>query len=369
MDQTTYKDSAENHFEPDSRVNGNSVKGSRRKAVPKAFAIHSHAKESLLSKDSNVPVSYRGFRNLAALLLTLNIVREVMENFRTHGLVIADLGYLPWKNIEVLLLTYILVIPHIPLALLIERINCISASKEKKQFQMSKKLDQNVNTNTDDLPWTFQSISVLIAHIINIIGAFSIASYITWNYIQQPFIGMFAMINSMVVCLKLSSYALTNSDLKQSYILSQPVPALFLQNPYPSNLTFGNLFYFMVVPTLVYQPKYPQTTKFRLEFWIKRALEMIMSLIAIYIVSVQFALPIMNNYVSVSYTDSYMKAVLNLLDWTLRLSSVSLLVWLIGFFAVFHSFLNAVAEVTYFAGKCIHFCLLPTNKLQKENFI
>ena len=32
---------------------------------------------------------------------------------------------------------------------------------------------------------------------------------------------------------------------------------------YPANLTAGNLAYFLVVPTLIYQPSYPRSTRFR----------------------------------------------------------------------------------------------------------
>ena len=32
---------------------------------------------------------------------------------------------------------------------------------------------------------------------------------------------------------------------------------------YPNNLTAANLAYFLVVPTLIYQPSYPRSTRFR----------------------------------------------------------------------------------------------------------
>ncbi len=75
--------------------------------------------------------------------------------------------------------------------------------------------------------------------------------------------------------MKLASYALANRDLRDAFLENYPVEPLYVQAPYPHNLTIGNLMYFWWAPTLVYQPVYPRSSTFRPWFLLKRISEVV----------------------------------------------------------------------------------------------
>jgi diacylglycerol O-acyltransferase-1 len=82
-------------------------------------------------------------------------------------------------------------------------------------------------------------------------------------------------------------------------------------------------------------------------FVIKRVGECIGLSIIIWIVTAQYAAPLLHNSL----------VPLNKLDFiaiaerVMKLSTISLFCWLCGFYALFHSFLNALAEVLRFADR------------------
>jgi diacylglycerol O-acyltransferase-1 len=108
-----------------------------------------------------------------------------------------------------------------------------------------------------------------------------------------------------------------------------------------------NLCYFWMAPTLVYQPVYPRTSHIRWPFVAKRVLEMLGLSVFIWLTSAQYASPVLRNSLDKIAT----------LDWTsiveriMKLSTISLIIWLAGFFALFQSYLNALAEVMRFGDR------------------
>jgi diacylglycerol O-acyltransferase-1 len=125
------------------------------------------------------------------------------------------------------------------------------------------------------------------------------------------------------------------------------IPELYASCPYPENITISNLCYFWWAPTLVYQPVYPRSRRIRRSFVIKRTLESIGLSIVIWIVSAQYAAPLLQN----SLDKMASLDIISILERLMKLSTISLFCWLCGFYALFHSFLNALAEVMHFADR------------------
>lgn len=144
----------------------------------------------------------------------------------------------------------------------------------------------------------------------------------------------------MVVWLKQLSYAFTNRDLRDAFLEGVPPPELYRSCPYPHNITLRNLCYFWWAPTLVYQPVYPRSPEFRWGFFLKRVGETLGLSIAIWFLSAQFAAPVLKN--SIDALENLNVAVI--LERLMKLSTISLIIWLAGFFALFQSSLNALAE-------------------------
>lgn len=95
--------------------------------------------------------------------------------------------------------------------------------------------------------------------------------------------------DAVIVALKVSSYALTNRDLRDMYLESLPTPKLYASAPYPENINLSNLLYFWWAPTLIYQPVYPQTSSFRIGFFLKRSGEALGIVLALWFIISQYA--------------------------------------------------------------------------------
>lgn len=151
----------------------------------------------------------------------------------------------------------------------------------------------------------------------------------------------------MIVWLKQVSYAFTNRDLRDAFLEGSPTPEVYKSCSYPKNITLSNLCYFWWAPTLVYQPVYPRSGKFRWDFFLKRCGETIALSIAIWFLTVQYATPVLKN--SLPALGSLNIPII--LERLMKLSTVSLVIWLAGFFALFQSFLNALAELLEFGDR------------------
>lgn len=165
-------------------------------------------------------------------------------------------------------------------------------------------------------------------------------------------IGTLSEIHAVIVWLKTASYAFTNRDLRHAYLHpskreEDALPEIYNQCPYPQNITLDNLTYFWWAPTLVYQPVYPRTQKIRWVFVAKRMAEVFGLNAFMWIASAQYATPVLQNSLDQLATLN----IFGILERLMKLSTISLVIWLAGFFALFQSFLNALAEVMKFGDR------------------
>jgi len=169
----------------------------------------------------------------------------------------------------------------------------------------------------------------------------------------RPGLASFAELHAVIVWLKVCSYAFTNRDMRHAYVnassdpSSDALPSLYKGCSYPNNITLKNLSYFWWAPTLVYQPVYPSTDRIRWDFVARRALEFFILCVVIFVACAQYAVPLLQN----SLNDISELRLVNVLERILKLSTISLVCWLAGFFALFQSLLNMLAELTYFGDR------------------
>lgn len=227
----------------------------------------------------------------------------------------------------------------------------------------AKKRDGSTSPTEDQFK-KFQRTWKLIwtAHAINVTIALVFTTYIVYYYIHHPLIGTLTETHAIIVWLKTASYAFTNRDLRHAYL--HPVkgeldalPEIYRKCPYPQNITIGNLVYFWWAPTLVYQPVYPRTDKIRWVFVFKRLGEVVCLGAFIWFASAQYATPVLRNSLDKIASLNY----LSILERLFKLSTISLVIWLAGFFALFQSFLNALAEITKFGDRSFYdaWCMSP----------
>lgn len=195
---------------------------------------------------------------------------------------------------------------------------------------------------------TWQNIAW--AHGVNASLCLLVTTVIVYKYIHHPLIGTICELHAIIVWLKNCSYAFTNRDLRHALLNPKSaaiIPEIYSQCPYPSNVTLGNLSYFWWAPTLVYQPVYPRSTQIRWVFVIKRLGEAILLSVFIWVASAQYAAPVLRNSLNKIAT----LEVASIIERLMKLSTISLIIWLAGFFALFQSFLNALAEVMQFGDR------------------
>jgi len=179
-----------------------------------------------------------------------------------------------------------------------------------------------------------------------------ITSVVVYFFIHHPLIGTLSELHAIIVWLKTASYAFTNRDLRHAYLHpsrreEDALPEIYNKCPYPQNVTFNNLRYFWWAPTLVYQPVYPRSPKVRWAFVLKRLVEVFGLSVFMWIASAQYAAPVLRN----SMDTMLSMDLAMILERIMKLSTISLVIWLAGFFALFQSFLNALAEVTRFGDR------------------
>lgn len=199
---------------------------------------------------------------------------------------------------------------------------------------------------------SFRSIWTKIgwAHDLNMALCLLVTTVTVYKNIHHPLIGTICEIHAIIMFLKTWSYVLTNIELQGAFFdpdTTESLPKIYSGCHYPSNITLGNLCYFWWAPTLVYQPVYPRSSHIRWVFVAKRIAEGAGLSIFIWLASAQYAAPLLwNSLPKIDLLD--FPAIIERL---MKLSTISLIIWLAGFFAIFHSILNALAEVMRFGDR------------------
>ncbi|KAI1369222.1 diacylglycerol O-acyltransferase [Xylaria arbuscula] len=317
-------------------------------------AIHSKARPSTLSHDTQTSPSFVGFRNLMVIVLVVGNLRLVIENMQKYGnLICLTCHDFRQKDVLLGLLLYFLVPCHLFIAYLLELV-----AAKKARISRAQSIARGGSTSpTKEEQARFQATwsSIRLAHLSNASLALIVHGWAVYYHIYHPLIGTITELHVIIVYMKVISYALTNRDLRHAYLHPvkgelAAVPEIYASCPYPENITMGNLTYFWWAPTLIYQPVYPRTEKIRWVFVFKRLGETACLSVFIWFCSAQYAAPVLWNSLDKMHSLDFVSIVERLL----KLSTISLVIWLAGFFALFQSALNALAEIMRFGDRSFY---------------
>jgi diacylglycerol O-acyltransferase-1 len=153
----------------------------------------------------------------------------------------------------------------------------------------------------------------------------------------------------------LISYTLTNADLRVESLGKKKEEraqdseaedatigetAEVTQLTYPANISLGNFAYFLVAPTLCYQPNYPRTPHFRPVFFLKRVFEFLVFItfsklnqiatFALFFLIEQYAKPTLKNSLEIEIMNADKLNVVKLLKLSERILKLSV---------VFHTYI------------------------------
>lgn len=242
---------------------------------------------------------------------------------------------------------YALVPCHLFVAYTIE---LAAARQAKGVIGRRKKAESAEEKEQDQQLFRSSWIYAAVAHTINATLCLLLTTLGVYYYIHHPGIGTVLEFHVIIVWLKICSYAFTNRDLRHAMLHPSPnalLPEIYNSCPYPQNISVSNLTYFWWAPTLVYQPVYPRTSHIRWSFVAKRVLEVCGLSVFIWLASAQYAAPVLRNSLDKIATLD----LTSILERIMKLSTISLVIWLAGFFALFQSFLNALAEIMRFGDR------------------
>eukprot|EP01135_Chromosphaera_perkinsii_P001050 Nk52_evm20s157 gene=Nk52_evmTU20s157 len=119
---------------------------------------------------------------------------------------------------------------------------------------------------------------------------------------------------------------------------------------YPDNVTFGSLIYFLAAPTLCYELSYPRTQTIRIGFVIRNLLATVFCSVASYVLGTQMLLPILRSSSQPFEEMNYSQ----LMDRIISIAPPFHLLWMVGFYSIFHCLLNLIAEVLRFADRTFY---------------
>jgi len=198
--------------------------------------------------------------------------------------------------------------------------------------------------------------TTFIAHVMNTIVLLAVPIYLIEASHAHPATGLVVLMLAIVLWMKLVSYAYANQEYRSCLLKGTP----YWESPrhndhliqYPQNLSIGNIYYFIFAPTLVYQLNYPRSPRIRPLWLAKRCSELIFYLALMLFLIEQYMVPTIRNAI----TPLHDLELLRLIERLMKLSIPTLYIWLIGFYSLFHLWLNILAEVLRFGDRYFYGC-------------
>lgn len=323
---------------------------------------HTQLKPSLLScfdlsycneenSSTKNPLSFVGFRNLFIVMYALRNLEGILQFVCKFDvkLMYLEMVYF-WtesfwrsKNLRFVLYFIVSLALAVNLAVFIEKMAGFKAKRRKSKDQLES-------------IWR----RAFFLHSVNLVWFFALANYIVYFHISSPAVGTFCQVGSITVIFKIVSYVLTNKQLRCLFCkeLDSPdsqdtfQPKYYHEAPYPRNLTFSSMYYFVFAPTLVYQPVYPRLSHRPIDR--KRVVFKMVEMGTLYGYITHLhqtqAIPIFHSLLQHMESGST-ASLMPRIELIVRLGTTSLLIWILADYLFFHDLLNLMADITKFGDR------------------
>eukprot|EP01129_Flabellula_baltica_P007901 TRINITY_DN3103_c0_g1_i1.p1 TRINITY_DN3103_c0_g1~~TRINITY_DN3103_c0_g1_i1.p1 ORF type:complete len:464 (+),score=58.53 TRINITY_DN3103_c0_g1_i1:40-1392(+) len=292
-------------------------------------AVHTHVKPSPLTS-SYSEQNFRGFFNFASIILFVSNFNLVAENLIKYGVLFSFssiANYFDIKAVALCLAMNIHVLAQFGMEVLVLR---------RRVTEVGLR-------------------NLFVGNMIVLLVAPSVYVY----QARLPvFTGVMVLATAVILWMKLISYHLVNRDFRRvkrrnreqkacepniSHEADIEVDTL----EYPDNITLSNLYHFIILPVLVYQINYPRTKKIRW-YWLSGKLFQFGFLSILMLVGLeQWVVPTAMG--SVKYFQSF--DLVRVFLRCLKLSIPASILWVSGFYNIFHLWLNILAELTRFGDR------------------
>ena len=181
-----------------------------------------------------------------------------------------------------------------------------------------------------------------------------------WFANPHPVSNMILLTLGSIVFLKLTSYGVVNDHLRERLWerKAQKLKSAETTNPtgiswykqYPDNISLNDIFYFMFAPTLVYEECFPRTKSIRVKVLLFDCLELLACTFILIFLVEQYVMPLVEH----SMEPMREKDMWRLFERLLKLTVPNIVIWIVGFYIVFHLALNIVGELLCFGDRLFY---------------
>jgi len=331
------------HIKTSANKNACRSNMTRQSDYPASKPMHLEAKPSYLSDEAPIQ-NYRGVLNLAMIILLISNFRLLLVTFQEYNIVLAQTFSMPEEGFS--LSTEIVVdYPFLfGFTLLIVIVNLAFGIE---YFLSHGTLGERFG---------------IVLHVVNVNLALFGTMVIVWYLIESPILGGILLNSGVVTWMKLISYIHANADYRSHPNRASPKVQHFDdQNgdvSYPKNITFCNIYYFMLAPTLTYQinfPQVPQRRWFRITTLLVRFVSAIAVILFLLFQVIAPHLDAMIKDFENRTTQSYQVFSIDIIaEYLLKLTMASTYCWLLFFYLFFHLYLNILAEILRFGDRVFY---------------
>lgn len=315
--------------------------------------IHTESVASPLSDDAKPGQNYRGFFNLAVIILVISNFKLILDNLKNYGNKMSDF------------------IPTFDFSKDDIADDFYSVRPEFVLFSWLVSVLMSYFIELAVVRGYLRGKSATLMHVVA--GTYNLIFPVLWVTISRSHPGycMLYLLQSTILWMKLISYAHVNREMRieealeiekkldstddDFYNNSKPMTSFFadmkdLEPPYrhyPANITLKDVLYFSVAPTLCYQLNYPRLKLIRWKYVASLVLRLLLVLgLMLYFVG-QHVKPTLDASMGIVRDMNLFE----LFEHLLKLSIPNTYVWLLSFYLFFHLWLNLLAELTRFGDR------------------
>lgn len=310
---------------------------SNKISYPPSKPMHRQSNPSYLSEGAHVQ-NYHGLFNLFLLILVLSNFRLVLHSITQHGFFLDKIP--SFHDFSEAPLDF----PFVSGLLVVQAFVAAAYVIEKLLA----------------LGFLGNRLGICL-HFLNCNASLGVVMAIVWYLIDHPIIGAILILQAAITWLKLISYAHSNYDYRtspESYKLTGALVKDLDEREknitYPKNISLGNIYYFWFAPTLTYQIAFPRAPFIQWPKVLRLLVQLFVCVILVLFFCAQIVVPNLNNLIRDLEHSKGEVRVHVLGDYLLRMSIASTYIWLLGFFAFFHCFMNITAELLRFGDRVFY---------------
>eukprot|EP01083_Nonionella_stella_P005255 15220_1 len=304
------------------------TRSSKIRDTPGFSHVHTQEISSLLSSDAgkHTHVNLRGMVHCGAILLLASnlpkILRTAVDNGENIRKMIVNSSFRSETGA---------VDPVVAVFLSFPVFATLSYNLHRLEYNYSRKALK-------------RSLLYDMLHGINGILSGVIPYWLIYTSNCNPLTGLISLLTATCLFMKLWSFAHVCHSVRHH---AKEIKELKLQHK-PS---WKHFTYFLVAPTLCYQFSYPRTPRIRLRFLGRRIIEMILCASLAVMLSTQYIHVMLDldseaHFLSDNFVSSF--------DIIAVLAAPSTCIWLLLFYAFFHSFLNFNSELLRFGDRLFY---------------